>query len=504
MPTVVTSGVWTDIIPTPLGLEGSGTPHLRWGEPVGSDRKSGYRFEGRPAAEVPLDGTEFTLGTFTHENFPITGMDEYSTVRLRVDVAFDDNTLAQSFDFDFRHNETPNEGPSPADEVDLPKLYSSEQVVVDGKEYVLVIKGFLQDGRTVRKLVSAEDSSNAADLVAKLVPAADIQTQGFKVDSANGVAFGEGRFAYIGPQCPVDIAYVRGGPSPVDLLEFEYSDALVGTLRIGELHSLDFSCGQDGACRFWFSAFALADTTGISAGVARRDGPGPVTTHRSGDRDESCTGRKVQCPEPLPRPPGNKRPPGNDPGHKGRVKPPPVPCLSPEEVDAILAKEKQVCEQECDQRVKQAKAAAEPIGQLTQVGQPPVGAFIGTWTYRDFNDNPDVDAKADDVMSASVWSLTLNRSGEDKVSGRISLRADYEYDVAGRVQSGGTSGRPTISFRSTGIEGTKTAGRIFDYVGHLAHEWAEAANQRPVILGNQIRAAVSNPTVSSFICVKRT
>ncbi|MEU4805869.1 lamin tail domain-containing protein [Actinosynnema sp. NPDC023587] len=164
MSTATTSGSWPTISTNPPDLEGLGTPHVKWGVPAGSG-KSGYVFAGG-STDLKLDGTEFTLGTFTHENFPIQAMPVAQfTVDLTVKVVFEDGTESD-FSFTFRHNETPNVGPNPEDEVDLPTFVSPESVTVDGEQYAVVISGFKQNGQVVRKFISAENSANSADVVA--------------------------------------------------------------------------------------------------------------------------------------------------------------------------------------------------------------------------------------------------------------------------------------------------------------------------------------------------
>lgn len=68
MSTATTSGRWPSFSTTPTNLSGLNTDHVTWGVPAGGG-KSGYVFRGGPV-DVKTDGTEFTLGTFTHENFP--------------------------------------------------------------------------------------------------------------------------------------------------------------------------------------------------------------------------------------------------------------------------------------------------------------------------------------------------------------------------------------------------------------------------------------------------
>ena len=107
MATAVTSGVWPSMTASPPGLNGLGTSNVKWGVPAGGGQ-SGYRFAGG-SVEVLADGTEFVLGTFTHDNFPIYGFQPGQfAVDLRVNVAFNNGALIRDFSFRFHHNETPN------------------------------------------------------------------------------------------------------------------------------------------------------------------------------------------------------------------------------------------------------------------------------------------------------------------------------------------------------------------------------------------------------------
>ncbi|WP_330175487.1 lamin tail domain-containing protein [Streptomyces sp. NBC_01498] len=166
MSTVTTSGTWPSMTANPPNLEGLSTSNVRWGIPAGSG-KSGYVFTGS-TTDVVTDGTEFVIGTFTHQNFPIqsNGVNRFE-VDLSVGVAFEAG-LSKNFSFRFRHNETPNDGPNPEDIVDLPTTVSPETVTIDGTEYAVVITGFKQGGNIVTQFISAENGANSGDIVAVL------------------------------------------------------------------------------------------------------------------------------------------------------------------------------------------------------------------------------------------------------------------------------------------------------------------------------------------------
>ncbi|MFE0463639.1 choice-of-anchor K domain-containing protein, partial [Kitasatospora sp. NPDC058965] len=169
MSKITTSGTWTAVTPAPPGVSGLNTGHVSWGTPAGGGGgKSGYAFSGS-TVEATADGSEVTLGTFTHQNFPIFGggVDRFD-VDLVVHIRFEDDATDRNFSFRFHHFETPNDGPTPDDEVDLSTRVSPETVIIDGEEYAAVITGFKRNGQIVNKFLSPENGSNSADIVASL------------------------------------------------------------------------------------------------------------------------------------------------------------------------------------------------------------------------------------------------------------------------------------------------------------------------------------------------
>lgn len=301
MASAVTSGVWPSMTASPPGLGGLGTSNVRWGVPAGGGQ-SGYRFAGG-TVEVLTDGTEFVLGTFTHDNFPVYGFSPNQfDVDLRVNVVFSGGALARDFSFRFHHNETPNNTANPEDLVDLPTLQSPETVEIDGEEYALVIAGFKQGGQIVTRFVSGENAANSADIVARLqLIVRPIQTYIFHTYNPDGSVYGSGCFQYKGDEKPVDIAHVIGGLGHgPKLMEFWYSDPLLGTIGLTELMALSFKRGADDAApsRFVINGFTIpGQESGIAAGVATLRKPGPVSTHRSDDVEHGDEGRTLHFPE---------------------------------------------------------------------------------------------------------------------------------------------------------------------------------------------------------------
>lgn len=130
-----------------------------------------------------------------------------------------------------------------------------------------------------------------------------------------------------------------------------------------------------------------------------------------------------------------------------------------------------------------------------------VDQFAGTWTYRSFINTPQFNATADEVLLVT-GDLILEVGGEvegvvrtsagldldcgNKISGKQSFHngVSVSLTVSGTAKSGKP---PTIRFRTTGVEGTPTAGWIYDFIGYLAPFWPKGEGQRPTIVGTVIR-----------------
>ncbi len=130
-----------------------------------------------------------------------------------------------------------------------------------------------------------------------------------------------------------------------------------------------------------------------------------------------------------------------------------------------------------------------------------VDGFAGNWIYRSFNNRPELDATADDLLVGAAdlilevggeaeyaggTSAGLDLGGGNEISGKQSFHNGFSIDftVSGTAKLGEP---PTIRFRSTGVEGTQTAGWIYDFTGYLTPSWPKGVGQRPAIVGTVIR-----------------
>jgi hypothetical protein len=107
---------WLSPDPASVSIRGNGTGYasLDWGFPAPFGRPSGYSFTtvSTPILhDVPPSTSEFLLGSWTHNNFPIRPpLLESVSLMLSAEISVDSISQGvKNFYFDFSHNETYNQ-----------------------------------------------------------------------------------------------------------------------------------------------------------------------------------------------------------------------------------------------------------------------------------------------------------------------------------------------------------------------------------------------------------
>lgn len=165
-PTQLTNGASATYVNTD-GV--AGNEEIRWGVPVSNAGRSGYRFDSSLVPAIVNLDTTFSLGQFTHFNFPITAPSlDNATLNISMNFTLDGTTtLDKTFKFLFSHNETTNTGSNNCcnDLVSISDLVSTDVFVVDGITRSLSLTGFLQNGVIVDSFSTVENLANQATLV---------------------------------------------------------------------------------------------------------------------------------------------------------------------------------------------------------------------------------------------------------------------------------------------------------------------------------------------------
>lgn len=134
----------------------------------------------------------------------------------------------------------------------------------------------------------------------------------------------------------------------------------------------------------------------------------------------------------------------------------------------------------------------------------PSHPVLGSWTYRSFVNNPDIDKDFKD-LELGRGELTIERFTPATFSGRLSFGDTYQFRLRGVVDMS-----PPCSVRFTGFGDTKDSeGQIYDYVGFFVPTWSNGIDQRPAFVGSTVRTVAHNGErakagmVGSFIALKR-
>ncbi|WP_321325261.1 Calx-beta domain-containing protein [Thiomicrorhabdus sp.] len=141
---------------------------LQWGS--GTDGPSGYDLVDNQILSSNVSttvnaGDSIVLGTFTHNNFPVTGETLDSvTLTMQMDILINGVTYPISFDIPIDHNETPNDGADPRDIITLPS--TQQTVTVDNQDYIISIDGFKDaNGDAVEVIYTNEGEANTFEVV---------------------------------------------------------------------------------------------------------------------------------------------------------------------------------------------------------------------------------------------------------------------------------------------------------------------------------------------------
>ncbi|MBD2205225.1 choice-of-anchor K domain-containing protein [Calothrix sp. FACHB-1219] len=152
---------------------------VRWGE--GKNGQSGLGFEGVSGLNLDLNEI-FEIGTLRHYNNAINAGTAASKVNLGLNLNFS-GIGAQTFNFSFNIDETPNVGKVSdcpyystaicSDKITFSTPKNVNTFSIADVEYTLQIVGFSQspNGTPVKDFISQEGGSNSASLYAKITTA---------------------------------------------------------------------------------------------------------------------------------------------------------------------------------------------------------------------------------------------------------------------------------------------------------------------------------------------
>ncbi|MGV3576339.1 MAG: DUF5801 repeats-in-toxin domain-containing protein [Devosia sp.] len=158
---------WTNVQMTsdsvnPFDRDGDGsTDEIRW--PNGSG--SGYGFVDNPSlANVPVSTNEtFSLGTFTHYNFPVSGGTLESTTLSVTFTAVINGEVVQVGPIlvNFDHTETDNNGSAEQNRDIISISTTTTTVNIEGQNYTLDVRGFVDTNNNIVSTVRTYENQQS-------------------------------------------------------------------------------------------------------------------------------------------------------------------------------------------------------------------------------------------------------------------------------------------------------------------------------------------------------
>ncbi|WP_298018321.1 retention module-containing protein [uncultured Castellaniella sp.] len=169
-----------------------GIDRIVWGD---KSQGSGYAFvdnEGLRGADSNLLDTTFKLGTFTHNNFPVSGNSLTSVdLQVSIHVTIDGVEHVVNHTIKLSHTETPNNyGDSRDDDiVSITNSTATQTFTVGDRTYVLDIKGFLDaNGNLVSTIHTQENKASSFDLYATISSTDTLpRVEGDLFDQSSGI-----------------------------------------------------------------------------------------------------------------------------------------------------------------------------------------------------------------------------------------------------------------------------------------------------------------------------
>jgi len=154
-----------------IDRDGDGlTDEIRWPNSSGS----GYGFVDNPAlTNLPVSTNEtFSLGTFTHFNFPVNGGTLESTTLSVTFTAIINGELVQvgPILINFEHTETDNNGTAEQNRDIISIATSTATVNIEGQNYTLDVRGFVDtNGQIVSTVRTYENAQSNYQLAVRFV-----------------------------------------------------------------------------------------------------------------------------------------------------------------------------------------------------------------------------------------------------------------------------------------------------------------------------------------------
>jgi len=112
--------------------------------------------------------------------------------------------------------------------------------------------------------------------------------------------------------------------------------------------------------------------------------------------------------------------------------------------------------------------------------------LVGTWTYRSFLSNPDVEADFDS-LEFGRGNIRIDAGPMEQFNGLI-YGPGWQLTLRGAIEYGNPF---AVRFQGKGV--VSGAEWIYNYLGYYVPRWPNGVDQRPALVGSIVRA-IPHPT----------
>jgi hypothetical protein len=111
---------------------------------------------------------------------------------------------------------------------------------------------------------------------------------------------------------------------------------------------------------------------------------------------------------------------------------------------------------------------------------PNIGSLAGLWTYRSFNNDPDVSTAFND-LEFGRGNIRIDDAPFGVFAGLI-FGPGWQLQLSGSINYGDPF---SVRFQGRGVVGGEEW--IYDYQGYVIRPWPNGVNHRPAIVGSIVR-----------------
>lgn len=112
--------------------------------------------------------------------------------------------------------------------------------------------------------------------------------------------------------------------------------------------------------------------------------------------------------------------------------------------------------------------------------KPNIGSLVGSWTYRSFNNDPDL-AAAFDSLEFGRGTIRIDEAPFGVLAGVIG-GPGWQLQLSGSVNYGDPF---SVRFQGRGVIGGEEW--VYDYQGYVVKPWPNGVDQRPALVGSIVR-----------------